>query len=760
MRDFLKKVVDFAKEHSIALGSVLVAGFVGAGVWAWGPSRTTFTVEKPATYVTFNSITNNPNIGDERDFVGIREKGTQKAWSNNVKVENGKEYYVRMYVHNNAASNLNLTAENVVAKMNIPTNTAKSITVDGLISASNAKPNQVWDNATFTSEADFNLAYVSGSALFENNAIGKGTGVKLPDSLVTNTGAQLGYDKLDGKIPGCLQYAGYVTVLVKAQVAETSNIDIAKTVRKIGGEKVWSETVNANSGDTVEFQIDAKNSGNSTINNLVIRDILPNGLEYIAGSAKLYNANNQFKGTSISDAVVTNTGANVGAYTAGSNAIVRLRAKVAENNKLPVCGENTLTNLAQASNQKIVKNDTASVKTSKKCETPKTPVYQCSALSITAISATSGTDATTGKVYGTQTFEFDTTYKIENTEFVGVNYIVKDSTGKIVSDKTVTSGSKLKFTVQSYKDEKYTVIATVITKNGNNTNANCEKTFETKAPEQPQPKLVCQSLTISKISRTKFEVATNITKINVVNNVIVKYEIKDSNGKVVKTFENDGSKISFEISVVGNYTIVATVISTGAKKSTCEKQFTVEEAPKPNTPAVKIEKTINGNESLTTKANTDFNWEIVVRNTGNVDLKDVKVTDKAPVNVKFISSDKGQISNGSFTYTIPTLKVGASEKIVIKSQATATNMKAKNVACVDTPTVPGNNDGCDGAEVEVPKDPTPETPENPVPPTTSNVPPMPAELPQTGIADTFGAILASGSLTATFVAYFVSRRKI
>ena len=202
------------------------------------------------------------------------------------------------------------------------------------------------------------------------------------------------------------------------------------------------------------------------------------------------------------------------------------------------------------------------------------------------------------------------------------------------------------------------------------------------------------------------------------------------------------------------------MISTGAKNSTCEKQFTVEEAPKPNTPAVKIEKTINGNESLTTKANTDFNWEIVVRNTGNVDLKDVKVTDKAPVNVKFISSDKGQISNGNFTYTIPTLKVGASEKIVIKSQATATNMKAKNVACVDTPTVPGNNDGCDGAEVEVPKDPTPETPENPVPPTTSNVPPMPAELPQTGIADTFGAILASGSLTATFVAYFVSRRKI
>ena len=52
-----------------------------------------------------------------------------------MKVQNGKEYYVRIYVHNNAASNLNLVAENVVAKLNVPTTTAKTVTVQGQVSA-------------------------------------------------------------------------------------------------------------------------------------------------------------------------------------------------------------------------------------------------------------------------------------------------------------------------------------------------------------------------------------------------------------------------------------------------------------------------------------------------------------------------------------------------------------------------------------------------------------------------------------------------
>ena len=42
-----------------------------ASVHAWGPQRPSFTMEEPASYPTFNSITNNPTIGDEHDFVRV-----------------------------------------------------------------------------------------------------------------------------------------------------------------------------------------------------------------------------------------------------------------------------------------------------------------------------------------------------------------------------------------------------------------------------------------------------------------------------------------------------------------------------------------------------------------------------------------------------------------------------------------------------------------------------------------------------------------
>ena len=644
MRDQMKKLINFIKNHSIISGSVLVAAVAPALVWAWGPSRPSFTIEKPADYITFNSITNNPVIGgDEKDFVGIREVGSNANWTNNMKVQNGKEYYVRIYVHNNAASNLNLVAENVVAKLNVPTTTAKTVTVQGQISASNAKPNTVWDEATFSSDNDFNLAYVAGSALFENNGMGT---TKLPDSIVNNTGAKLGYDKLDGKIPGCFQYAGYVTVKVKAQVnqpQEKTDIDLAKTVRnKTNGEKTWVETVNAKSGDTVQFQIHAKNTGSAGIQNLVIRDILPKGLNYVAGSTKLYNTSNP-KGLKVSDNIIQNSGINIGSYQPNGDAFVRFDATVSAENSLPVCGDNTLTNIAQASDQKIVKNDTASVKVTKKCETPKNPVYKCEALSLNIVR----------KDEKQITYATDTKYSIKDTEFTGTKYVVKNSKGQIVAEKVVNGGTKFEITVPNNVNEKYTVISTIITKNGENSNANCEKSFEVKREEKP---------------------------------------------------------------------------------------------------SIIIKKTVNNQKNAKIEAETDFNYEITVSNNGNVNLKDVVVTDRAPANITFISADNGEIKDNILTMKINSLEVGESKTVVIKSRATATGMSAINTACVDTPTIPGDKDSCDSAKVEVPKKQTPPTPtpNNPTP----NVP---AELPQTG-ANAVSTILGLTSMVTAFGYYFASRK--
>ena len=743
MRDRMKKLINFIKNHSIISGSVLVAAIAPALVWAWGPSRPSFTIEKPADYITFNSITNNPVIGgDEKDFVGIREVGSNAKWTNNMKVQNGKEYYVRMYVHNNAASNLNLVAENVVAKLNVPTTTAKNVTVQGQISASNAKPNTVWDEATFSSDNDFNLAYVAGSALFENNGMGT---TKLPDSIVNNTGAKLGYDKLDGKIPGCFQYAGYVTVKVKAQVSQPQekNIDLAKTVRnKTNGEKSWVETANAKSGDTVQFQIHAKNTSSAGIQNLVIRDILPKGLNYVAGSTKLYNTSNP-KGLKVSDNVIQNSGINIGSYQPNGDAYVRFDATVSAENSLPVCGDNTLTNIAQASDQKIVKNDTASVKVTKKCETPKNPVYKCEALSLNIVR----------KDEKQITYAADTKYSVKDTEFTGTKYVVKNSKNEVVAEKVVNGGTKFEITVPNNVNEKYTVISTIITKNGENSNANCEKSFETKAPTPipSKPELVCRNITINQISRTKFEFNTSYTANNTTF-VGVKYIVKDQSGKIVieKTV-NNGSKLTLNIEIVGKFTISSTVITKDGENSNsnCEKSFEVKREEKPS---ILIKKTVNNQKNTKVEANTDFNYEITVSNNGNVDLKDVVVADRAPANITFVSADNGEIKDNTLTLKISSLKVGESKTITIKSQATATGITTVNTACVDTPTIPGDNDGCDSAKVEVPKKQTPPTP-TPNNPT----PNIPTELPQTG-ANSISAILGLTSMVTAFGYYFASRK--
>ena len=268
------------KITKVSLGLAAVAAVAGASAFvafAWGPSRTTYTMANPADHVVFNSIVdNNKEIGDERYFVSASEytgNAANNKWTDNTAVEDGKEYVVRMYVHNNAASNLNLTAKDTRAYVVLPTDTATSITVSGKVYASNANPTTVWDQTTFTSKngEKFNLAYVPGTAKYYNTNDGKERSFNLDtanNDLFTSKGVLLGYDKMDGNFPGCNQYSGYLTFHVKAQFSAKPNLEISKEV-KILGTDTWSEEVKAKSGDTVRYRIHFVNSGNTTMQNVV-----------------------------------------------------------------------------------------------------------------------------------------------------------------------------------------------------------------------------------------------------------------------------------------------------------------------------------------------------------------------------------------------------------------------------------------------------------------------------------------------------------
>jgi len=344
---------------------------------AWGPSRETFTTNSPSDHVQFNSITDNTAIGgDERDFVSVRDASAANVWSDTLNVEKGKEYVVRMYVHNNAATTLGLVAKNVTAKVNLPTTTGTSVQVNGFISASNVGEDkngnagayaEVYDHATFTGSENFNLAYIPGSLKYENNALGA-AGTTLPESIFTSTGAKLGYETMDGNIPGCFQYSGFVSFKVKPQFATpTNDFTVVKDVRKEGGK--FGQTVATKAGDKLNYRIVYTNTGSSDATAVVLKDVMPKGVTFVPGSVKILNAANPGSATVKDGDKLFTTGINIGQYTPTSNAIVVFDATVDKEEVLPLCGTNTLVNKASAQpSGQNPKDDTADVTVDKTCK--------------------------------------------------------------------------------------------------------------------------------------------------------------------------------------------------------------------------------------------------------------------------------------------------------------------------------------------------------------------------------------------------------
>lgn len=325
----------------------------------------------PGTIV-FNSISDSV-IGDEKNFVGAREcvytetgecktEGLNNVWNgNNITIEDGKDYLIRLYVHNNNPNGWDAVAENTKVWFDLPQNySAKQIQVNGFISSSNATPSKYWDYVNFNSDKPFHLEYVADSAVIGNN--GKFGGSKLSNSVVDKDagGVLIGYDTDDGRVPGCYNFANYIVIKVKAVV----DYEVEKKVRVVGdSDKTWKDTVEAKVGDKVEFQIQYRNISNHD-QAVGIRDILPNNLRYVEGSMKLYNALNN--GTVFNGTTLVNEGIRVGTYKSGANAYIRFTAEVVDNDL--ACGSNTLVNWGQAIVGKVTVQDYARVHLNKVCE--------------------------------------------------------------------------------------------------------------------------------------------------------------------------------------------------------------------------------------------------------------------------------------------------------------------------------------------------------------------------------------------------------
>jgi uncharacterized repeat protein (TIGR01451 family) len=284
------------------VSTALVVGIIGAALSAvaWYPERPTYTMAQPADHVTFNSITDNPREGDERAFFELKDAANTASdgFAHQMNVKDGQEVLLRIYVHNNAADNLNGTnldgkgvAHDTKVRVWLPSVTDTVLRANAYVSAKEATPQVVSDTVDMvapTTANKFSISYVPGSAVAYNNFAGT-AGLKLSDSIVTD-GALIGMSKADGIVPGCFKYANVVTLKVKVKM-QNPGFTMSKKVA-IPGSGVWNETVNATPGATVAYQLEFKNTGNTTLKNVVVRDQLPANVAIVPGSVKLFNGSN------------------------------------------------------------------------------------------------------------------------------------------------------------------------------------------------------------------------------------------------------------------------------------------------------------------------------------------------------------------------------------------------------------------------------------------------------------------------------------
>jgi len=296
----------------VPLTALAAPGPAGRPTLTYGPNF------KGTDHVQFNSIVNSPNYGDERAFFTGHDTNTT-GWVDPItNMQDGHTYKLRIYVHNNAQTDLVAGfAKDVKVAVDLPTQTNHEDAVATIsTSTANATPKAVTDTLGFKSNSNLNISYVPGSAYIKTNALDN---VKISDDIV-NGGATVGSEALNGVWKGCFNQAGYIYLVVKATAPAQvkPSLTIAKTA---------SATTVA-PGGKVDYTITVANNSQADAANVVVRDTMPAGTT-VDGATVAVNGNAATALTSDQvKQLFSTTGVNIGTVKAGKNAVIVVKTTV------------------------------------------------------------------------------------------------------------------------------------------------------------------------------------------------------------------------------------------------------------------------------------------------------------------------------------------------------------------------------------------------------------------------------------------------
>ena len=206
-------------------------------------------------------------------------------------------------------------------------------------------------------------------------------------------------------------------------------------------------------------------------------------------------------------------------------------------------------------------------------------------------------------------------------------------------------------------------------------------------PPPPTGAVKCDALAVEKLSRTKFKFTVKGSKSGAAK--LTGYLINFGDGGAGgSATTNTTASYTHEYKKTGNFKIQA-----GAAGELNGKKIgdggpscaaSVEVKPEPKTPNYTIKKYVKGNDAqnnnsaVSVKSGEEFDYKIVVSNTGEVELKDVKVWDVLPEGVTYTSGSlklNGEKVNGDTNFfdsskgiTIGSIAIGKSAEFTLKAK--------------------------------------------------------------------------------------------